>query len=65
MKMGGLVEAAILDAADALETRDDELAERVRAADKAIDALEDQINTEAARADRAARARRRATCARC
>jgi phosphate transport system protein len=49
MKMGGLVEAAILDAALALETRDDELAERVRAADKAIDALEDQINTEAAR----------------
>jgi phosphate transport system protein len=49
MKMGGLVEAAILDAAQALETRDEELAERVRAADKAIDALEDQINTEAAR----------------
>ena len=49
MKMGGLVEAAILDAARALETRDDELAERVRAADKGIDALEDQINTEAAR----------------
>ncbi len=31
MKMGGLVEAAILDAAQALETRDEELAERVRA----------------------------------
>ncbi|MFY8146172.1 MAG: phosphate signaling complex protein PhoU, partial [Rhodobacter sp.] len=49
MKMGGLVEAAILDAAQALDTRDEELAERVRAADKAVDALEDQINTEAAR----------------
>lgn len=49
MKMGGLVEAAILDAASALETRDDELALRVRNGDKAIDALEDQINTECAR----------------
>jgi hypothetical protein len=33
MKMGGLVEAAILDAAQALETRDDELAEKVRRGD--------------------------------
>ena len=49
MKMGGLVEANILDAAQALETRDDELAERVRLADKGIDALEDQIQSEAAR----------------
>ena len=49
MKMGGLVEAAILDAAQALETRDEELAETVRNADKAVDALEEQINTEAAR----------------
>lgn len=49
MKMGGLVEAAILDAASALDTRDDELAARVRAGDKIIDALEDQINTECAR----------------
>jgi phosphate transport system protein len=49
MKMGGLVEVGILDAAKALESRDDELAERVRQADKAIDALEEQINTEAAR----------------
>ncbi len=49
MKMGGLVEAAILDASQALESRDEELAERVRAADRAVDALEDQINTEAAR----------------
>ena len=49
MKMGGLVEANILDAAQALETRDDELAERVRTADKGIDALEEQIQSEAAR----------------
>jgi phosphate transport system protein len=49
MRMGGLVEAAILDASLALESRDDELAERVRAGDKAIDALEDQVNTECAR----------------
>lgn len=49
LKMGGLVEAALLDAAQALETRDDDLAQRVRKADKAIDALEEQINTEAAR----------------
>ncbi|PZQ97642.1 MAG: phosphate transport system regulatory protein PhoU [Cereibacter sphaeroides] len=49
MKMGGLVEAAVLDSAQALETRDEELAERVRTADKAVDALEDQINQEAAR----------------
>jgi phosphate transport system protein len=49
LKMGGLVEAAILDAAQALETRDDELAERIRAGDKAIDRLEELINTESAR----------------
>jgi phosphate transport system protein len=49
MKMGGLVETAILDAAQALETRDEELAMRVRRADEAIDALEEQVNTEAAR----------------
>jgi phosphate transport system protein len=49
MKMGGLVEAAVLDAAQALDTRDEELAERVRAADRAVDALEEQINAEAAR----------------
>ncbi len=49
MKMGGMVEAAILDAAKSLETRDMELAEQVRAGDKAIDASEQQINEEAAR----------------
>ena len=30
MKMGGLVEAAILDAAQSLEDRDEDMAERVR-----------------------------------
>ena len=49
MKMGGLVEAAILDAAQSLETRDVELAEQVRAGDKAIDALEEMITEDAAR----------------
>ncbi len=49
MKMGGLVEKAILDAATSLETRDEELAEQVRSGDRAIDALEEQINEEAAR----------------
>ena len=49
MKMGGLVEVAIRDAAQALETRDEELGEQVRKADKAIDALEERINEEAAR----------------
>ncbi|RKT27819.1 PhoU-like phosphate uptake regulator [Roseovarius halotolerans] len=49
MKMGGLVEKAILDAATSMETRDEELAEQVRAGDQAIDDLEEQINEEAAR----------------
>ncbi|MFZ1725188.1 MAG: phosphate signaling complex protein PhoU [Albidovulum sp.] len=49
MKMGGMVETAILDAAQALETRDDDLAARVRQGDKAIDALEERINEETAR----------------
>ena len=49
MKLGGLVEVATLDAARALETRDVELAARVRDNDKAIDALEAQVNEEAAR----------------
>ncbi|WP_147124960.1 phosphate signaling complex protein PhoU [Shimia ponticola] len=49
MKMGGLVEEAILDSAKALATRDVELADTVRKRDKAIDALEEQINEEAAR----------------
>ena len=49
MKMGGMVENAILEAAISLETRDEERAEAVRVADKAIDALEEMINEEAAR----------------
>lgn len=49
MKMGGLVEAAIMEAAHSLETRDIELAEKVRAGDEAIDGLEQLINEETAR----------------
>ncbi|MEE4189578.1 MAG: phosphate signaling complex protein PhoU [Roseobacter sp.] len=49
MKMGGLVEASIRDSAMSLDTRDEELAEKVHKADKAIDALEEMINEEAAR----------------
>lgn len=48
MKMGGLVEEAILKGAKSLEERDEESAEAVRKADKAIDALETQINEGAA-----------------
>lgn len=48
VRMGGLVETALLDAAEALDTRDEDLAARVRAGDKAIDALEDEINTRCA-----------------
>lgn len=48
MKMGGLVEDAILRAARSLETRDEELAEEVRRGDKAIDDLEELIDEEAA-----------------
>jgi phosphate transport system protein len=48
MRMGGLVETALLDAAEALDTRDDDLAAQVRAGDAAIDALEDEINTKCA-----------------
>lgn len=49
MKMGGLVEKALLDAAEALELRDEALAEKVRAGDRAIDGLEEIIQTECAR----------------
>ena len=49
MKMGGLVEDAIRGSATSLDTRDEELAERIRKGDKAIDALEEHINEEAAR----------------
>ncbi|MFT6674374.1 MAG: phosphate transport system protein [Sulfitobacter sp.] len=49
MKMGGLVEDAIRLGAQSLEARDEELAEKVRAGDKAIDGLEEIINDQAAR----------------
>jgi phosphate transport system protein len=49
MKMGGLVENAILDAARALEDRDTDLAAEVRKGDQVIDALEEQINADCAR----------------
>ncbi len=48
MKMGGLVEAAILGAATAFSNYDIELAEKVRADDKSIDELELAINEAAA-----------------
>lgn len=48
MKMGGLVEELILKAAQSLNDRDEEAAEKVRKGDKAIDALENQINEAAA-----------------
>jgi phosphate transport system protein len=49
LKMGGLVEDAILKGTDALAARDVEAAERVRQGDKAIDALEESLNEEVAR----------------
>ncbi|MFN3279831.1 MAG: phosphate signaling complex protein PhoU [Paracoccus hibiscisoli] len=49
VKMGGMVEAAINDAATALEARDEEMAEEVRRRDRAIDLMEVQINEDAAR----------------
>ncbi len=49
LKMGGLVEAAILDAAKSFESRDLELAQEVRARDKKIDTLEAQINEDVTR----------------
>ncbi|MCF7700599.1 phosphate signaling complex protein PhoU [Loktanella sp. M215] len=49
LKMGGLVEDAILQAAESLANRDVELAEKVRKGDKVIDALELEISEAAAR----------------
>jgi phosphate transport system protein len=49
MKMGGLVEESIRQAADSLVSRDEELAEKVRRGDRAVDALEELINEDAAR----------------
>jgi phosphate transport system protein len=49
MRMGGLVEQALLSAAEALETRDETLAAQVRDGDRVIDDLEALIQTECAR----------------
>ena len=49
MKMGGLVETALSEAARALDTQDEVLADQVRANDAVIDALEEQVNAECAR----------------
>ena len=49
MKMGGMVETAITEAAASLDARDEETAERVRRSDKAIDALEERVGEEVAR----------------
>ena len=49
MKMGGLVEEAIMNAAVSLEKRDEELAEKVRRGDRQIDELELKIDEETAR----------------
>lgn len=49
IRMGGLVEKAIVDAATSLETRDVELAQKVREEDSRIDELENLINDEVAR----------------
>lgn len=49
MKMGGLVEVALADAAKALKTRDVELAQRVRTDDKRVDMLDLMVKTDSAR----------------
>lgn len=49
MKMGGLTEEAIANSVRALVDRDTELAQTVVAGDRAIDALQEQVNEEAAR----------------
>lgn len=49
MRMGGLVEEAIANAAASLELRDEEMAEEVRRGDAAVDRLEELVNQEVAR----------------
>ena len=49
MKMGGLVEVAILDAVRSLAERDEDLVNRVRQSDAQVDVLEEEINEAAAR----------------
>lgn len=48
MRMGGLVEDAILKASDSLRNLDQELAETVRQADREIDLLDEKINEDCA-----------------
>lgn len=48
MKMGGLVEMSLMDAAKALETRDVELAEKVRKGDSLIDKMDQSVKAESA-----------------
>jgi len=49
LRMGGLVESALAEAADALELSDASLARKVMMEDAAIDVLEEQVNSECAR----------------
>ena len=49
MKMGGLVEAAIINSAKAFSERDLELADQVRQDDRKVDILETQVNEDCAR----------------
>ncbi|RLQ88234.1 phosphate signaling complex protein PhoU [Notoacmeibacter ruber] len=49
MRMGGCVENAIRNSAQALRTRDLELADRVRQDDRTIDELEQEVNEDCAR----------------
>lgn len=49
LRMGTLVEEALLSAARGLRDRDSALAQQVRRGDAAVDALEEQINQECAR----------------
>ena len=49
LEMGGLVENQIVGAIEALNKRDNELAEKIRADDKAVDALETRIDDLAVR----------------
>ena len=62
MKMGGLVEQSILDAAKALRERDEELSEKVRTSDKAIDALKRSSTRKPLASSHCVR-QRRLTCA--
>ena len=49
VRMGALVESALVDAAEALDTLDLDLARRVQQNDRAIDELQELIDTECAR----------------